>query len=287
MKMGVSEARSIAGLFTTATLRSLAAPAPWEAMRRLNAYPHILGADIALGELFDEMFAGLAQTRPSEYVFKNTIVSRLVFGRHRPTTAGAMLEMPIGKSVADVVVVNGTVTIYEVKTDLDSFARLNDQLADYSTVAENVYVVTSKSRSDAALRAAPSHIGVLSVDNRGHLSTRREAASGLSRVRAPSMFGSLRQAERIEVLRRLRAHDAGGDHRALRDAFNSIPVSDLYPEIVRSLRARLMAPSDLVADPRFPHSLRALAYGADLNPSARTRLATRLRGLPRDLLPVP
>jgi hypothetical protein len=287
MKMGLDEARSIAGLFTTATLRSLAAPAPWEAMRRLGTYPHIFEADIALGDLFDQMFAGLARTRPSEYVFKNTIVSRLIFGRHRPTTAGAMLEMPIGRSVADVVVVNGTITMYEIKTDLDSFARLDDQLADYSTLADNVYVVTSKSRSNAALRAAPSHIGVLSVDNRGRLSACREAAGGLHRVTAASMFGSLRQAERIEVLRRLRAHDDRTDHSALREMFDSVPVADLYPEVVRSLRARLMAPSDLVSAQQFPHSLRALAYGAELNPSARARLATRLKGIPRDLLTVP
>ncbi|MBM7826314.1 sce7726 family protein [Microbacterium aurum] len=287
VQLGVQEARSLATLFTTATLRSLAAPTPWDAIRRLEPFPDIVDADIPLGEVLDELFNSLARTRASEYVYKNAIVSRLVFGRHRPTTAGATTEMPIGRSFADVVVVNGTITVYEIKTDLDSFARLNDQLADYSTVAEHVYVATSQRRAEAALRMAPLHVGVLTVDKRGRISTQRESAGGTGRIYASSLFGSLRQAERVEVLRELAVSAVGSSTGALREAFTTIPIEDLYPSVVRILRTRLMSPARLVGEDKFPLSLRALAYGADLNPSARARLVSRLRGLPRELFEIP
>ena len=77
VQLGVQEARSLATLFTTATLRSLAAPTPWDAIRRLEPFPDIVDADIPLGEVLDELFNSLARTRASEYVYKNAIVSRL------------------------------------------------------------------------------------------------------------------------------------------------------------------------------------------------------------------
>ncbi len=281
VKVSPEYARELSSLFTTATLRALAAPEPWEAMSRFAIFgdARLSGT---IGELVDDAFASLRSTRRSEYVFKNDVVSRLIFGRHKPTTASAALEFGIRNSKADVVVVNGTTTVYEMKTDYDSFARLESQLSDYSEFAEHVYVVVSPDRSRAALCAAPRHVGVVSLSPSGRMSTVRAAEGGLSRLTSASLFQALRSSERALVLE-AEGEDHDGSTAGMREAFSRVSVVSLHGHTVRLLRQRFGAAANVVTDPRFPYSLRALAYGVPLSGSARSRLLRRLQSSPMSL----
>ncbi|MFD4957879.1 sce7726 family protein [Microbacterium sp. NPDC058389] len=276
-------ARDLSGVFTTASLRALAAPHPWEAGRRFSVLGDALQANIPLGAVLDEAFDTLKGTRRSEYVFKNEIVSRIVFGRHRPTSASAAVEFGVGISKADVVVVNGTTTVYEVKTDFDSFARLHTQLRDYSEFAEHVYVVVSARRGDAALEAAAEHVGVIALHASGRMQTLRPAEGGLERITREKLFQVLRAGERSDILAAECAHN-DGTTMGMREAFSRIPVPTLHAHVVRLLRRRFGGATSVVSDPGFPHSLRALAYGVSLSGSAQSRLLERLQERPTHML---
>ena len=60
--------------------------------------------------------------------------------------ATLLTELNVGKSKADLVVINGTTTVYEIKTELDSTARLEGQLSDYIQVFDRVNVITCESK---------------------------------------------------------------------------------------------------------------------------------------------
>lgn len=272
-------ARELSSLFTTASLRALAAPGPWEAAQRLTVLGEVLDADDSLGDVLNEAFDVLRKTRRSEYVYKNDIISRVVFGRHKPTSASAAVEFGIGGSKADVVVVNGTTSVYEIKTDYDSFARLETQLRDYAEFAEHVHVVVSTDRITSALKAVPSHVGVIALRRNGQMQTVRDAEGGLDRLRAERLFQVLRARERADVLA---AEGLGHDNStpAMRAAFSRVPVDSLHTHVVRTLRRRFGAATDIVTNPEFPPSLRALAYGVPLSGTAQIRLLERLQKRP-------
>ncbi|MGT0185789.1 sce7726 family protein [Staphylococcus aureus] len=53
------------------------------------------------------------------------------------------LEMPIGKSIADFILLNGKGVVYEIKTELDKLDRLDNQINDYYEVFNYVVVITN------------------------------------------------------------------------------------------------------------------------------------------------
>lgn len=273
--------RALSTLFTTATLRALAARAPWEAIERLEAGGSLTGSRDRLGVVLDDAFEILRRERRSEYVYKNDIISRIVFGRHSPRTASAATEFQIGRSFADVVVLNGTITAYEVKTDLDSFARLESQLSDYSTLAEKVYLVTSPARAPAALSLAPGHVGVISLAPSGRMSVRREAEARLDGVTHAGLFRVLRSDERAQVLGLDAAARVSSSRAELLKKFEQMPVRRAHSVVTAVLRKRFQ--TKMVENQEFPASLRALAYSVPLSGPARARLETRLRTPLEDL----
>ena len=62
-------------------------------------------------------------------------------------TTTALTEIPIAKSKADFVLINGKAVVYEIKTELDNFDRLENQINDYYKAFDHVAVVTCKRKS--------------------------------------------------------------------------------------------------------------------------------------------
>ena len=67
----------------------------------------------------------------NEYIFKNTIANKIIKGRHRLSNVTYINEFRVVNSICDVAIFNGTSSAYEIKTELDNFDRLENQLADY------------------------------------------------------------------------------------------------------------------------------------------------------------
>jgi hypothetical protein len=191
---------NVASVLSSATLRSLSSLQPMDALTRLARTLPVATAAGArtIGDMFDAAYDTLQRDYRNEYVFKNAVVSKIVFGRHRPTTASALLELSLGDSYADVAIMNGTSTVYKIKTDLDSFARLPSQLANYQTRVEHVHVVVSDRRAAAAERHVPDGVGLIALLRGGSLRTIRDSASrrGVRRIArrwfARSVSGSRR-----------------------------------------------------------------------------------------------
>lgn len=58
-------------------------------------------------------------------------------------TTSAFSQVRIGHSIADFVMINGEGRVYEIKSDLDNFDRLYDQLRDYYRAFSKVSVLVS------------------------------------------------------------------------------------------------------------------------------------------------
>lgn len=272
----------IAAMFSSATFRSLASARPVEAMRRLQkVFPLVAeSGGKSIADAFDIAYETLLHNYRNEYVFKNTIVSKIIFGRHKPTTASAILELPLGRSIADVVVFNGTSTVYEIKTDMDSFARLKSQLQDYRTRIEMVYVVVSERRAESAKRMIPDGVGLLTLGRRGSLRVDRPAISNLDQLNVDHIFGALRQSEAAGILNRhgLRttSKDPVGQWHELRELFSTLDVSLAHTGAVSAFRSRRNTTHEIALHPSLPESARALVYSTPLSGLAMRRLASRL-----------
>ena len=268
-------------MFSSATYRSLASQRPLEAMERLRkVFPLATESGArSVADAFDIAYQRLLRDYRNEYVFKNAIVSKIVFGRHRPSTASAILELPLGRSIADVAVFNGTSTVYEIKTDLDSFTRLSSQLRDYRTRVEMVYVVVSERRAASANRHIPEGVGLLALRRHGSLAVIRHATSNLGHMRADHIFGTIRQGEAAEILSqqgmRATTTDPIEHWHELRELFSGLGVAVAHQGAVNAFRARGQSAYAIATHPALPISTRALVYSTQLSGAAMRRLAAR------------
>lgn len=278
----------VSAIFSSATYRGLASQRPLEAMERLRRVFPLAdpSGPRSIADAFDIAYEILLRNYRNEYVFKNAIVSKVVFGRHKPSTASAILELPLGRSIADVAVFNGTSTVYEIKTDLDSFARLASQIGDYRTRVELVYVVVSEQRAPSAERHLPDGVGLLALRRHGSLSVVRPATSNLEHMRADHIFGTLRQSEVAEILNlhglQTTANDPINQWHELRDLFSGLDVAKAHKGAIHAFRARGQVAHEIATHPLLPISTRALVYSTPLSGAARRRLVSRLAApLPR------
>ncbi|WIB00316.1 sce7726 family protein [Curtobacterium sp. MCBA15_012] len=272
----------LASVFSPVTLRELSREQFGGHARRLAILGELVRSrpEATLAEAFDAARDLLARGYRSEYVFKNDIVSRAVFGRHSPRTASALIEQPMGASIADVVVLNGTTTVYEVKTDLDDFTRLPAQLRDYRSRAEHVYVVTSVGRAAEAAAIAPDDVGVLALRRRGNLSTIRQASSNIGRLVPQHLFELLRTPERQDALRITHGYTPnphqGHGWDEMQHLFAELSPQIAHDRALEQLRKRAKNVEHLVNSPTFPASLRALAYAAPTSAIGARRIEHRL-----------
>ncbi len=104
---------------------------------------------------------------PNEYVYKNEFISQWLL--HEIGIDGSILfnEFRLGKAVADLAMFNGVSKVFEIKTMLDKEARLSHQLAQYSRLFNELYVIVPESKVAIYLKRDVS-IGVITYlsDNR-------------------------------------------------------------------------------------------------------------------------
>ena len=122
-------------------------------------------------------------------------------GKHSLKTSQVLTEFRIGKNKADIIILNGTSTVYEIKSEYDSFLRLNRQISSYSKAFEFVNIVTSPSQTEKALNQLPENIGILSFTKRNTISTVRKPKSNIENIDLSILFESLRKEEYLQIIK--------------------------------------------------------------------------------------
>ncbi|WP_146071748.1 sce7726 family protein [Cryobacterium sp. Y50] len=274
------ETAALTRVFSRGVVRELGETGQSPLLARLlqqSGIPDSLPADATLADAFDLAFSSLRRIgNRDDYVYRVAVTQRIALGRHNLRTATIVNELRARKSKADLVILNGTSTAYEIKSERDSFSRLAGQIADYRAVFASVYVVTSPMQACAALSITPNDVGVLVLSSRFRLQVERQAIDQPERVDPLSILDTLRVQEAIDV-----ASDAGIDFpnvpntqrwHVLREIFASLgsrTVHDATVRVLRTSRSRAELEPYLK---ELPLSLRAAALATDLSVTARQNL---------------
>nr|WP_320153967.1 sce7726 family protein [uncultured Draconibacterium sp.] len=91
------------------------------------------------------VYKELGNNYRNEYFYKNTFINSLLINQYGVKDTVAVNEFRVGNSIADIVLFNGTSKAFEIKTELDDKTRLGSQIADYTKVFEECYIVTDES----------------------------------------------------------------------------------------------------------------------------------------------
>lgn len=161
----------------------------------------ILGTPDRVCDAFDIAFAALKKEGVrDEYVYKSALIRRILLGRHSLRTASVLNEFRVGTCKADLAILNGTSTVYEVKSERDSLVRLARQVYAYSDVFASVYVVTAKTHLDGVIDKIPAHVGIMQLNRKFQISIVREAVNSPERTSPAAIFDSIRTEEARLIL---------------------------------------------------------------------------------------
>lgn len=285
MTTAATNLSAISRLFSSSVFRQLAEKGRSPLFARLLADSGLMDAALAAGTVgssFDAAFAALRRSgKRDEYVYRSALTHNILLGRHSLNTASLLTEFRAGSCKADVAILNGTSTVYEIKSERDTLSRLENQLQNYRKVFAKVYVVVAEPFIDQVRQLTDDDIGVMSLVRWDRVKTVREAVDRADAVCPLTIFDSLRLAEATEILNSfgIDAPDLPNTkmRAALQERFAALPARPLHAEMVRVLkRSRSLASLGPLVD-QLPHSLRPAALSTRLRLSDHERLITSLR----------
>lgn len=175
----------------------------------------------SLKDFYNALFKELAASYRHEYIYKNALAEKLLLGRHNLNTAFMLTELRTGACKADAVILNGSSHAYEIKSILDGYTRLDQQLSAYSKVFDQISVLTDEEQYSQIESRIPAHIGIMVLARKGYSfrSGRyyRKPASNKANVDPGAVFDVLTQPEYLGILQ-----------EQLGVAFDGVPNTQLY-----------------------------------------------------------
>jgi hypothetical protein len=232
-------------------------------------------------DFVDEAFRVLQwRDNRHEYVYRAALLQKLLLGKHSLATATMMTQFRVADRKADVVILNGTSTVYEIKSERDTLTRLEQQVAAYLKVFDFIHVISGAEHLREIDSIVPSSIGILLLSDRFQISVVRPAKSNRSNVVPSVVFDSLQRREAVAILERLgRLRPRLPNtliHSALQKEFATLPPSAVHDAMVDVLK-RTRSTVDLEHFVlSMPGSMRAAALSISMTKAQRSRLAAAM-----------
>lgn len=222
-------------------------------------------ADRDNGKLISEVYHFMSKSYRNEYFYQNTLLNKLLLGRHSVNTTTALTQIPISKSKADFILINGKAVVYEIKTALDTFDRLETQLRDYYKAFNHVCVVTSEGQYDRAkalLDDTPVGIYVLTPRNTISSTLRKEPIENNSCLNHTAIFKILHKNEFENILLQhykvLPVTSQVFYYGECLEQFSKIPILDAYAMALEQLKRRNRI--EINEFKQIPYELKSLFY---------------------------
>lgn len=195
---------SISRLFSSSVIREMARKGKSPVFARLASESGLvdsLSMSQSVHSLFDAAFSFLEKEGyRDEYIYKAALTRTILLGTHSLRTASMLNEFRVGECKADLVILNGTATVYEIKSERDSLSRLERQVTAYAKVFARVYVIAGENHVNGVINSVPSDVGIMKLNSRHGISILREAADRPERISPVAIFDSIRTLEASKIL---------------------------------------------------------------------------------------
>jgi hypothetical protein len=196
----------------------------------------------ALSVWFDFFYHLLVNHYRCEYVYKNAIATKIFLSRHSLQSSLMTDEIRSAGSRGDVAILNGTSTVYEIKSQYDSFDRLDSQLTDYQKIFDRIYVVTTQKKANQLPEMIGKGIGIIALRDDGTLRTIRESTSHKHLTDPASIFDSMRQVEYCRAIAEVFGYvpqvPNSQLYRSAKEMFCSLPPDLAHDLMVRQIKRR-------------------------------------------------
>lgn len=235
-----------------------------ELMRRIVRKYRIPVDDETTNEkVISDIYQYVGKSYRNEYFYKNTLLNKLIIDVHRINTTTALTEVPIAKSKADFIMINGKAVVYEIKTELDTFDRLFSQISDYYKAFDHVCVVTSESQLQLLQEMlGDSPVGIYVLTKKNTIRRIREPQEYRSSLDSACIFKILHKQEYEQIILKINGTLPAATpvhyYRACEKILCGIPIDQLYSMFLKELKKRNKI--TVIDYSKIPTALRFLLY---------------------------
>lgn len=213
--------------------------------------------------ILSEIYQYISHSYRNEYFYKNTLLNKLIISAHRLKTTTALTEVPIAKSKADFIMINGKAVVYEIKTELDTFERLESQISDYYKAFDHVCVVTSESQAEELqVRFNNTPIGIYVLSDKNTLRRLKEPQEFRGDLDKEQIFKILNKPEYENIVKKvfkgLPDVTPVQYYRECKKIACELPLDELYSLFLKELKKRNKI--DVIDFEQIPYALRFLVY---------------------------
>ena len=221
--------------------------------------------ELTFGEAISSIYHYMNLSYRNEYFYKNTILNKLLVEKHDLYNTAALTEVPIAESKADIVMINGHGVVYEIKTDLDTFNRLENQIKDYYKAFEYVNLVVSSVQYDKAKSLLENtDVGIFVLYDSGNLLCRKKAQRHVDDLSHEIIFRMLRKKEFESILlkhfQKLPNVNSFEYYRECLKWLETLDVNTFQKEMCRCLKDRTLLQISEGFEEDIPYELRFYAY---------------------------
>lgn len=216
------------------------------------------------------LYKKLEENYRNEYLYKNALLNDKLLKEHCLKSTTVLNEFKIGNSIADFVLLNGEVKIFEIKTDLDGFEKLEKQINDYKKFANKIYIVVSANNLAKIMHLYEnSNIGIIVFKKNNALKTIKEAKQDKLEFEHLSIFKTLRTKEYLEII-----IDKFGfipnvpNTRIFKESFElikEIDIATFQSLAFNKLKERKLKCPEILESELIPTELKHLCYTLDFS----------------------
>lgn len=217
------------------------------------------------GMLLSEIYSYMSDEYRNEYFYQNTLLNKLLLGVHSVNTTTALTQIPIFRSKADFILINGKAVVYEIKTELDTFDRLETQIRDYFKAFNHVCVVTSEHQFPQACELLKNtNVGIYVLTQQETISQtmRKEPVADNTQLDHTVIFKILHKAEYENILIKyfgeLPQVSQVFHYGECLKKFSEIPIDLAYELFLKELKKRNKIEHLRLKE--IPYELKSLVY---------------------------
>lgn len=220
-------------------------------------------------DIIKSLYKSLQKRYRCEYVYKNSLVQKLI-KEHSLKTTLILNELKINVSKADLVMLNGAVRIFEIKTELDDFSKLSKQLADYQKFADEVSIVTDQKNAEKLkVEYADTNIGIIILGTKNNLHEVQKAKSNTALFEFDTIFKILRKQEYVDLVADNFEHIPNVPNtvifKACYELLARIDIIDFQKQVSNKLKERKLQKPDLLKSAHTPKELKHICNSLDFN----------------------
>uniref|UniRef100_UPI0040497D78 sce7726 family protein n=1 Tax=Flavobacterium sp. TaxID=239 RepID=UPI0040497D78 len=219
--------------------------------------------------IIKDLYKALQKEYRCEYIYKNNLVLNII-KEHSLKTTLILNELKIGASKADLVMLNGAVKVFEIKTELDGFGKLSKQLNDYQKFADKVYIVTDEKFAEKLYnKYKATNIGIIVFDTKNKFITIKEAYENSTLFDFDTIFKILRKQEYMDLVYENYGFIPDVPNtkvfRTCYELLKSKNIVDFQKQVLNKLKNRKLQKPDLLKSSSTPKELKHICNSLDFN----------------------